>query len=177
MMVFLYRLMGASMLDGGTYEQIESDKNATGQAFFVVVLASVAAGLGVHMEIWAGVGGFVRASAIALLVWVAWAVLALQIGSRVLAQRQTRSDTREMMRTLGFAAAPGILQVFAMIPGLQLPVFAITTTWMFAAMVVALRHALDYTSVWRALAVCAIAALVVAAFTFGVGVMFSATAS
>jgi hypothetical protein len=169
--------MGAMMLDGGTYEQIESDRRANWQALAVVVMASVAAGFGTHMEMWAGPGGFARVSAISLMAWIAWAVLALQIGSRVLPQPQTRSDTGEMLRTLGFAAAPGILQVFGMIPGVQGPVFAITLLWMFAAMVVALKHALDYTSLGRALAVCAIAALIVVVFAFGMGVLFSGTAS
>jgi hypothetical protein len=177
MMTFMYRLMGAAMLDAGTYEQLESDKRANWQALLVVLMSSVAAGLGVRLQVRAGVEGFVQATAIALVVWIAWAVLALQIGSRILPQRQTHSDTGEMMRTLGFAAAPGLLQVFGMIPGMQTPVFAITLAWMFAAMVVALRHALDYSSVGRALAVCAVAALVVVAFAFGIAVLFSSTAS
>jgi hypothetical protein len=177
MMIFMYRLMGAAMLDAGTYEQLESDKRATWQALIVVLMASVAAGLGLQLQLWAGVAGFVQASAIALVVWIAWAVLALQIGSRFLPQRQTHSNTGEMMRTLGFAATPGLLQVFGMIPGMRTPVFAITLAWMFAAMVVALRHALDYSSVGRALAVCAVAALIVVAFAFGLAVLFSSTAS
>ena len=177
MMAFTYRLMGAAMLDGGTYEQIESDRRANWQAVAVVVMASVAAGFGAHMEVWGGLGGFVRVSAISLVAWIAWAVLALQIGSRVLPQRQTRSDTGEMMRTLGFATAPGILQVFGMIPGVQAPVLAITSLWMFAAMVVALKHALDYTSLGRALAVCAIAAVIVLVFAFGIGALLSRTVS
>jgi hypothetical protein len=177
MMTFMYRLMGAAMLDAGTYEQVESDRRATWQALAVVLLASVAAGLGARMQLWTGVQGFAQATALALVVWIAWAVLAVQIGSRFMPQRQTHSDTGEMLRTLGFAATPGLLQVFGMIPGLRLPVFVITLSWMFAAMVVALRHALDYSSVGRALAVCAVAAAIVIAFAFGLGVVFSTTAS
>jgi hypothetical protein len=64
-----------------------------------------------------------------------------------------------------------------MIPGVGLPVFVLTVTWMFAAMVVAVKHALDYTSVGRALAVCGLAALLVFIFAFGLGVMFSRSAS
>jgi hypothetical protein len=82
-----------------------------------------------------------------------------------------------MLRTIGFAATPGLLQVFGMIPGVALPVFAITTVWMFAAMVVAIQHALDYTSLGRALAVCGIAALIVVLFAFGLGILFGSTAA
>ena len=177
MMTFVYRLMGAAMLDGGTYEQLEADPHATWQAMLVIVLSSIAAGLGVGLNVWAGLAGFGRVAVVALITWVAWAVLTLQIGSRVLPQAQTRSDTGEMMRTIGFAAAPGLLQVFGIIPGVMLPVFAITIIWMFAAMVVAIQHALDYTNVGRALAVCGIAALIIVTFAFGLSILFGSTAS
>jgi len=174
MKAFVYRLMGAAMLDGGTYEQVESDRHATWQAWCVVLLASVAAGLGVRMDIWAGLEGFIRVTVISLLVWIAWAVLAVQIGTRILPERQTQSDTGEMMRTLGFAATPGLLQIFGVIPAVRVPVFVLTLVWMSAAMVVALQHALDFTSIRRALAVCVIAAVVVVVFAFGAGALFSA---
>jgi hypothetical protein len=177
MTTFFYRLMGAAMLDAGTYEQVESDRRATGQSVLVIVLASVAAGAGVHLQAWAGTMGFVRVSVIALAGWIAWAVITVQIGTRVLPQRETHSDSGEMMRTIGFAAAPGLLQVFGMIPGVGLPVVVLTVVWMFAAMVVAVKHALDFTSVARALAVCGLGALLVVVFSFGLGVLFSQTAS
>jgi hypothetical protein len=174
---FFYRLMGAAMLDAGTYEQLENDRHATWQAMLVVVLASAAAAAGIRLDIGGGPADFLRIASIALITWVAWAILTLQVGSRVLPEQQTRSDTGEMMRTIGFAAAPGILQVFAAIPGVAVPVFVITTAWMFAAMVVAIRHALDYRSIGRALAVCGVAALVIAIFAFGLAVLLSRTAS
>lgn len=177
MMTFIYRLMGAAMLDAGTFEQVEADPRATWQALLVVLLAASAAGVGVHLEVWTGLTGFLRVAVVALVTWVAWAILTVQIGSRFLREEQTHSDTGEMLRTIGFAAAPGILQVFGAIPGVALPVFAITTVWMFAAMVVAIRHALDYTGIGRALAVCAVAALLIGVFALGIGVLFSRTAS
>lgn len=176
MVTLLYRMMGAAMLDGGTYEQLEHDRHATWQSVLVVVLASLAAGFGTRLQLWEGAGAFVQVTVTALLVWIAWAVLTLQIGSRVLPEPTTRADTGEMLRTIGFAAAPGILQAFGAIPGAALPVFAITIVWMFAAMVVAIRHALDYSSIGRALAVCLVAAIVIAAFTLGLGALFSRTA-
>jgi hypothetical protein len=175
MKAFLYRLMGAAMLDGGTYEQVESDRHATWQAWCVVLMASVAAGLGARMDIWAGAQGFIRVTIISMVVWIAWAVLAVQIGTRVLPEPQTQSDTGEMMRTLGFAATPGLLQVFGVIPGVRVPVFVLSLVWMSAAMVVALQHALDFRSIRRALAVCVVAALIVVVFAFGAGALFSTT--
>jgi hypothetical protein len=174
---FLYRVMGAAMLDSGTYEQIEAAQRSTGQAVLVVVLAAIAAGIGGGLAPGLGAFGFVQIASLALLIWVAWAVLTLQIGTRVLPERQTHADTGELLRTIGFAAAPGWLQVFGVIQGATRPVFAITTIWMFAAMVVAIRHALDYSSIGRAIAVCFVAAVVILVFAFGLGVMFGPTAS
>jgi hypothetical protein len=168
--------MGAAMLDAGTYEQVEADRRATWQAVLVVLLSSFAAGAGVRLQLWAGVEGFIRVSLISLVAWIAWAVLIVQIGTRILPQRETRSDSFEMMRTIGFAASPGLLQVFGMIPGVRLPVFVITLAWMFAAMVVAVRHALDYSNIGRALIVCALAAMIVFVFAAGLGVLFSTRA-
>ena len=62
----------------------------------------------------------------------------------------------ELLRTIGFASAPGILRVFGVVPGATIPAFAITAIWMLCAMVVAVRQALDFTSTARAIAVCAI---------------------
>ena len=68
---------------------------------------------------------------------------------------QTRADVGELLRTIGFASAPGMLRVFGIVPGATIPAFAITAVWMLAAMIVAVRQALDYQSTSRAVAVCA----------------------
>lgn len=68
---------------------------------------------------------------------------------------QTAVDISQLMRTIGFAATPGVLRMFGFIPGVTIPVFVVSAIWMLAAMIVAVRHALDYTSTGRAVAVCA----------------------
>jgi hypothetical protein len=158
MTLFLYRLMGAAALDGGSFENVEANPRVTWQAAAIVLLSSLAAGIGAG-----GIYGlhpmtFVSTSSLALATWVAWAMLAFQIGTRVLPGPETSATLGQLLRTTGFAAAPGLLQVFALLPGMVVPVFSITTAWMFAAMVVGVRHALDYRSNWQALAVCGAAA-------------------
>jgi hypothetical protein len=69
---------------------------------------------------------------------------------------QTRSNVGQLLRTIGFATAPGCLRVMGILPGSTLPVFALSAIWMLVAMVVAVRQALDYESTARALAVCAL---------------------
>jgi hypothetical protein len=167
MSMFLYRVMGAATLDAGMYETIEADRRATGQALAVVVLAALAAGIGA-----AGAAGApeIDARPLALItlltlgVWLGWAVLILRVGGWHLRKRDTRVTLGELLRTVGFAAAPGWLQVFALIPAIGAVAFAIAWGWTLAAVIVAVQHALDFTSVWRAVAVCAVSLLLVAAF-------------
>jgi hypothetical protein len=68
----------------------------------------------------------------------------------------TKSDVGELVRTTGFAATPGLLRVFGVIPMLGWLVVIAAWLWTLAAMVVAVRQALDYQSTARAVAVCVI---------------------
>ena len=45
------------------------------------------------------------------LLWYLWAYLTFWIGTRMLAEPQTRGTYGEVLRTLGFATAPGISSV------------------------------------------------------------------
>jgi hypothetical protein len=169
---FFYRLMGAAILDAGAYEGIENDPRATGQAAMTVVLASVAAGVGAAGVYGPSVATLLTVSTLALVTWAAWAVLVLQIGARWLREPDTQADTGQLLRTIGFAASPGLLQVLAAFPRVAPFVFALTWLWMLAAMVVAVRHALDYRSSARAVAVCLLAAGLVVALAAVIGVLF-----
>ena len=172
---FLQRLIGAVSLDVAIYEEVEADKGATAQAFVVVVLSSLAAGIGAR-----GFGGssplnIAFFTMVALMAWIAWALLTLQIGGRLLPEPQTHVDVGELMRTIGFAAAPGILRIFGILPGVTLPAFAISAVWMLAAMIVAVRQALDYTSTARAIAVCVLGWILAAGFAVVLGLLFGPT--
>jgi hypothetical protein len=151
------RMLRAALLDPRTYEEIEADRAATPQAFAVVALASIAAGLGsLENNGWSGVGFVIAA---ALVGWLVWAWLALFIGTRVLPGAETRADLGELLRTIGFASAPGILLVLALLAPIAGWVYPICGIWMLVAMVVAVRQALDYEGpggTLRAIAVCAI---------------------
>jgi hypothetical protein len=81
------------------------------------------------------------------------------------------------MRTIGFAASPGLLQVFAAFPRMTVPVFLATWIWIFVATVVAVRHALDYDSTARTLVVCALAAGLSIGMAIILGVFFGPTVS
>lgn len=150
---FTRRLIGAAKLDARTYEEVEADTTALRQALGVVVLSSVAAGIGASGG---GAIGLVGGLLAALLGWFIWAWLTYFIGTRILPTPQTEADLGQLLRTTGFAAAPGITRVVGLVPALTAVVFVITGIWMLAAFVVAVRQALDYTSTLRAVGVCLI---------------------
>lgn len=159
LVTFLRRLSGAALLDAGTYEEIEADGSATPQALAVVVLSSLAAGIGLNgtRGAEATLSFFVVASVLALAAWGTFALITLQVGSRILPAAGTRADSGELLRTLGFAAAPGLIQLFALFTPMPIVVCAVAFVWTIAASVVAVRQALDFTSTRRALAVCLVA--------------------
>ncbi len=148
---FTQRMIGAAMLRVGTYEEVEADATATGQALCVVVLSSVAAGIGSGDP---GVARLLWATASALVAWLLWAALAFVIGTRLLPEPETRSDLGELLRTIGFAASPGVLRVLGLVPWIGWLLVLMVYFWMLAATVLAVRQALDYRSTRRAVWVC-----------------------
>ncbi len=148
------RIVRAAKLDPQLYEEVEADKGALGQALGVVVLASIAGGVGSGGL--GGLSGFFIGTAAALIGWFVWAALTYFIGTRILPEPNTRADLGELLRTIGFASSPGLIRVLGLIPGVTVTVFLISGIWMLAAMIIAVRQALDYRSTLRAVGVCVI---------------------
>ncbi len=148
------RMVRAAKLDPQLYEEVEADKTALGQALGVVVLASIAGGVGSGGL--GGLSGFFIGTAAALIGWFVWAALTYFIGTRILPEPNTRADLGELLRTIGFASSPGLLRVLGLIPGVTGIVFLISGIWMLIAMIIAVRQALDYRSTLRAVGVCVI---------------------
>jgi Yip1 domain len=153
---FVLRLLGAVRLNPGTYEDVEADVGATGQAIAVIVLSSVAAAVGLAGVATLDVSFFIIQMTGAFVAWLVWSTLIYLIGVHLLPGPETRSNVGEVLRTTGFAAAPGLFRAFGALPIIGAPLFVASSLWMLAAMFVAIRQALDYRHVTRALAVCVI---------------------
>jgi hypothetical protein len=152
-------MLRAAMLDVRVYEEVEADHSATGQAVGVVVLSSLAAGIGLGAR--GGVSGMLIGTLLTLLGWCAWAYLTYFLGSTFFPEPQTQATHGELLRTTGFSSAPGLLRIFGVIPGLTGLVFGVALVWMLVTMVIAVRQALDYASTWRAVWVCVSSLVVV----------------
>lgn len=151
---FMTRMLRAAKLDVPFYEEVEADQGAMPQAMAVVVLSSLAAGIGSIANL--GLGGMLLGTLAALGSWYIWAWLTYFIGTRFLAEPQTEADLGQLLRTTGFSSSPGLIRVLGIIPGLGPIIFAVASIWMLVAMVIAVRQALDYTSTLRAIGVCVI---------------------
>ena len=164
---FSERMIGAAKLDVQTYEEVEADTTAMGQSMGVVVLSSVAAGIGSG----AGIVGLVVGSLAAMIGWFVWAFVTYLIGTKMLPEPQTEADVGQLLRTTGFSASPGLLRAFGVIPGLGMLAVGVANIWMLASMVVAVRQALDYKSTGRAVGVCLIGWLALVVITMVLGVV------
>ena len=148
------RMIRAAKLDAQLYEEVEADKGTLGQAMGVVMLASIAAGVGSGAL--GGFSGFFIGTVGALISWFIWAALTYFIGTKILPEPTTRADIGELLRTTGFSSSPGLIRVLGLIPGVTGIVFFISGIWMLTAMIIAVRQALDYQSTFRAVGVCTI---------------------
>jgi hypothetical protein len=154
MQIYLDRIVRAAKLDVSLYEEVEADKGAMSQAMGVVVLSSVAAGIGSIGTM--GTKGIIIGAITALIAWYIWAYITYFIGAKILPEPQTKADHGELLRTIGFSSSPGLLRILAIIPGIGGIIFMIASAWMLVAMVIAVRQALDYQSTLRAVSVCMI---------------------
>ena len=162
------RLIGAAKLDVRIYEEVEADSGALNQAMAVVVLSSLAGGVGIIGT--AGGKGIIVGTFIALISWFVWAYLTYMIGTKILPEPQTKADLGELLRTIGFSSSPGIIRILGIIPGLGGIIFVVAGIWMLVAMIIAIRQALDYQSTWRAVGVCIIGWIIQGII---MGIMFS----
>ncbi len=97
---FKDRIIRAAKLDINLYEEVEADKGALGQAMGVVVLSSIAAGVGSIAR--GGFSGILMGTIAAFIGWYIWAYLTYFIGTRFLPEPQTKADYGELLRTIGF---------------------------------------------------------------------------
>ncbi|MEZ5315879.1 MAG: YIP1 family protein [Vicinamibacterales bacterium] len=169
------RIIGAMTLQVSTFEEVEHDTTAMGQAALIVTLAAVSSGI--SWILWSGPGGIIRGAISALIGWVIGAVVVWAIGTKLLPGPKTQADIGQVMRTVGFAQAPGLLSFVAIIPILGVFISLVIWVWTLIAWVIAVRSALDYENdTMRAVIVCVLAFVAIFIVTAVVGLMFGAGA-
>ena len=173
MTLFFRRFTGALMLDAGAFEDIEAHHDAAMQSVAVVTLACAAGGFAVAGLGAAGLTGFLTGIVLVLGAWLVWVTVIAALGTIVFAEPETKSNLTELLRTLGFAAAPAVFLVFASMRAAAPFVISLVSLWMIAAAVMGLRQALDYRSTPRAIAVCVLGWVVALGVIAAVAATFS----
>jgi hypothetical protein len=164
------RMIRAARLDLRLYAEVEADATATGQAASVVLLAAFAGGINFPGAPFSILFGGLLA---ALVGWLLFAYVIYLIGAKLLPEPETKADFGALLRAMGFANAPGVLKLLGIVPELRLLVFFVAMVWVLVATVTAVRHALSYSSSWRAIGVCAIPLLASQLLIFAVASSFT----
>lgn len=143
----LRRMILAARLDVDFYETVEADASYTREAFFVVVIASILSGVGMMLaygDAWTRlISGFL----LTLFSWVAWSGITLWIGTSITRGPETKSNMGEMLRVLGYAHSPQILIVLVFVPVVGSIIAALAAFWSLVAGIVAIRQALDFSTI------------------------------
>ncbi len=158
-MQLIDRMIRAARLDPQLYEEVEHDATALPQAMMVVIISSVAGGVGM------GLSGFGQTSDMPLVAgliigtignlvgWFMWAGLTYFIGTTLFKGPDTSSSMGELLRVIGFASSPGVLRLFVFVPVFGPIILFGAGVWTLVAMVIAVRQALDFTT-RRAIGTC-----------------------
>jgi hypothetical protein len=138
------RMMGAAQLNNDVYEDVERDVDATSQAAIVVLIVAVSSAIGQLLE--GGIGGLVVGFIGAFASWIVWSAVTYWVGKTLFRTENTRVTLGQMLRTLGFAQSPGVLNFLGIVPGVGPLVLLATAIWTIVAGVVAIRQAMDFST-------------------------------
>ena len=144
------RMWRAARLESALYEEVEAEPRSIGQAASVVLLVSGAGALGA----WLSGHPPLRLALEALepiVFWIGASLFAYMAGATFFRGPHTQTDYAEVLRTTGFAFAPGLLRVLGGFPaidaaGLRFPPTLLADAWVVVASIVAVRQALDFTT-------------------------------
>lgn len=134
---FAKRTAGAVVLRTAAYRAVRDDAGANGQAVAVAAVAA-AASAAADAEL-----GWPQAALLAttgVAHWWLWSATAYWIGVKRLGCAGTWGG---VMRSLGFAKAPGMLTALAFVPWVGGLLHAVAAPWMLATGIVAARVALQ----------------------------------
>ena len=152
--LFLNRIYRSVKIDPDVFDEVQKDKKATTTAGVVVVLSSVAAGVGASNF---GTVNFYLAPALSLATWFIWAYIVYFVGVKLFPDTKTKTTHQALLRSIGFSCAPGMIRVFGFNENLMAVTFIGAAFWMLVCMVVAVKQTLNYKSLWKALGVVIIA--------------------
>ena len=163
----IQRMIGAALFNAHTYEEVEADEGALGQALGVVILVTICGAIGGLIgDILDGatalglILGLCFGLAFGIVRWALWVTVILMVGSGLLRSSGTQTSWSEMGRVLGFAYTPGVLAILSWVPGVGWLIATVAFIWTLAAAIMGVRQAMDFEGTGRAILVVGIAGII-----------------
>ena len=147
----IQRLKRLAMLDTTVFDEVKGDVNSTIPAIVVVAVATLLSGIGgwlwyISQSYHYKSGEFFLKSAIlgSILTIIVWAIGWLGVTYVMLTQVfRARADVNELIRVMGFAAAPLALTIGMVIPGLDYGIGLAALGLTFGSTLIAVQSATD----------------------------------
>ncbi|MCY4114141.1 MAG: YIP1 family protein [Chloroflexi bacterium] len=154
------RMIRAARLDRELYAEVTADTTATQQATFAVIIAALAAAIGAFIGFQveppdpgtfatgdqeaddANFVWLIFTPILSVIAWLAWAGVAWFAGTRLISTDAQDVGFLQVARALGFAQAPGVLNVATFIPGLGVIVQIGVWLWALATSFFAIRESM-----------------------------------
>ena len=134
------RVLGASLLEPETYEEAALADSLRGQAALIVLVSSLAAGIGL---IGAGLDGLVAGTLAGLFGWALAAIGSFWMATLRYDVPRTPGVWGSTWRVLALASAPRLFLIFTVIPGIGFLVGLAVHAWVLITGFFALRSSLD----------------------------------
>ena len=152
------------------FSSIKLDKNLYNNNKFFGEAGIYFAGLVMILD---GVAGAVAANSIvktsigisgltAILTWLVWAVFIYVIGVKIFPDKETKISFKKVMISVGYAHSPGLLRFFAVTPDLVLLIVFLTQFWIFASLIISVKHTLNIQSSFKASGIVFLSFLIIA---------------
>ncbi len=137
---FADRMLGAALLEPEIYEEAALVPSVRAQAVLVVIISSMAAGVGM---VSAGPLGLLVGIIAGLVGWGLYAIVAYRTATKRFGVPRTSSVWGATWRTLALANSPRAFLVLTLVPGIGFLVGLAVHAWVLITTVFALRSAMD----------------------------------
>jgi len=152
------------------FKSIKLDKNLYKDPKYFGEAAIYFAGLIMILD---GVAGAVAANTMiktsigvsgltAILTWLVWAIFIYVIGVKLFPDKESKIPFKKVLIAVGYAHSPGLLRFFAVTPDLVFVIIFLTQFWIFASLIISVKHTLNIKSSIKAFGVMFLSFLIIA---------------
>ncbi len=163
------RAVRIARLDLPVYRTIAFDSGATQQAALVVAAVAIASGIGAIGD---SLGAVITAIIGAFLGWFIFSMMTWFFGRNVFGTPVTQVNMESLLRTQGYARAPGVLAILGFLPVFGWMFVLASSVWALVTAIVAIRETLML-STSRAIMIGVAAGVTAAIIRILIGIIFN----